>query len=123
MSILTYPSPRSDRPLVWLQGEVKTPPFSKAARIEAGYLLRRLQQGASLAMPHSRPLPALGERCHELRVRDEGANWRILYRIDPDAIVILEVFHKRTRALPRRVLENCRRRLRQYEAAAKGEEP
>ncbi len=112
-----------ERPLLWLHGEIKTPPFSKAARIEAGYLLRRLQQGDSLAMPHSRPLPAVGERCHELRVRDEGANWRILYRTEPDAVVILEVFEKRTRATPRRVFENCRRRLRQYEIAAKGGRP
>jgi len=32
----------SDKPLVWLHGEIKTPPFSRAARIEAGYLLRLL---------------------------------------------------------------------------------
>lgn len=29
--------------LVWLNGEVKTPPFSSNARIEAGYLLSLLQ--------------------------------------------------------------------------------
>lgn len=27
-------------PVVWLHGEIKTPPFSSAARIEAGMLLR-----------------------------------------------------------------------------------
>ncbi|TFH43207.1 MAG: type II toxin-antitoxin system RelE/ParE family toxin, partial [Lysobacterales bacterium] len=26
----------TDKPLVWLHGEIKTPPFSAAARIEAG---------------------------------------------------------------------------------------
>ena len=46
---------KRDRPLAWLHGEIKTPPFSAAARIEAGVLLRRLQRGESLAMPHSRP--------------------------------------------------------------------
>jgi len=35
-----------EKPLVWLHGEVKTPPFSKKARLEAGFLLRRLQRGA-----------------------------------------------------------------------------
>jgi hypothetical protein len=35
----------TDKPLVWLHGEVKTPPFSQEARIETGVLLRRLQQG------------------------------------------------------------------------------
>jgi len=32
-----------EKPLVWLHGQIKTPPFSEVARIEAGYLLGRLQ--------------------------------------------------------------------------------
>ena len=44
-------------PLVWLFGEVKTPPFSAEARVEAGFLLRRLQQGETLGLPQSRPMP------------------------------------------------------------------
>jgi hypothetical protein len=35
----------TDKPLVWVQGEVKTPPFSTEARLKAGFLLRRLQKG------------------------------------------------------------------------------
>jgi len=31
-----------DKPLVWLHGAVKSPPFSGVARVEAGYLLRKL---------------------------------------------------------------------------------
>jgi hypothetical protein len=46
-----------DKPLVWLHGEVKSPPFSATARIEAGYLFRLLQRGETLALPHSRPKP------------------------------------------------------------------
>jgi hypothetical protein len=42
------------KPLVWLHGEVKTPPFSQEARIEAGFLLRQLQEGEILGLPHSR---------------------------------------------------------------------
>ena len=59
------------KPLVWLSGEIKTPPFSAAARLEAGLLLRRLQRGDLLAMPLSRPMPSIGPRCHELRIVDE----------------------------------------------------
>jgi len=106
-----------DKPLVWLKGEVKTPPFSKAGRMEAGFLLRRLQQGLLLSLPHSRPMPSIGSRCHELRVRDEQQNWRVVYRIDLDAIVIAEVFPKKTATTPDRVIESCRRRLRQYDQA------
>lgn len=104
-----------DKPLVWLEREVKSPPFSQEARIEAGTLLRRLQQGENVGMPHSRPMPAIGRRCHELRVRDEGRNWRIVYRIDPDAIVIVEVFAKKTAATAKRVIDTCKARLRAYD--------
>jgi len=95
----------SDKPLVWLHGEIKTPPFSEAARIEAGYLLRLLQKGQALAMPHARPMPVVGSRCQELRVRDAEADWRIVYRADSDAIVILAVFSQKTRATPKAVID------------------
>jgi phage-related protein len=71
---------RRDKPLVWLRGEIKTPPFSKTARVEAGLLLRQLQLGETLSLPQSRPMPAIGARCHELRIMDAGHSWRIVYR-------------------------------------------
>jgi phage-related protein len=106
---------RPDKPLVWLRGEVKTPPFSAAARLEAGMLLRQLQGGQKLSMPHSRPMPSIGARCHELRVGDAGKTWRIVYRIDTDAIVIVDVFQKATQQTPTHVLTDCTRRLRLYD--------
>jgi phage-related protein len=107
---------KEDKPLVWLQGEIKTPPFEAAARFEAGTLLRRLQRGESIGLPQSRPMPSIGSRCHELRVRDRTRNWRIIYRIDANAIVIVEVFNKTTRQTPDHVIEQCQRRLRAYDA-------
>lgn len=109
-----------DKPLVWLHGEVKTPPFSGAARIEAGVLLRRLQRGERLSLPHSRPMPSIGPRCHELRIQDENRSWRVVYRLDRDAIVIADAFAKTTRATPQRVIEQCQRRLRHYDESAGG---
>ena len=103
------------KPIVWLRGEVKTPPFSQEARIEAGYLLRLLQRGETLSLPHSRPMPTIGPRCHELRINDAAATFRIVYRADPDAVVILEVFSKKTTRTPRPVLDACKRRLREYD--------
>lgn len=107
----------SDKPLVWLHGEVKTPPFSPAARIESGYLLRRLQRGDKLHLPQSRPMPSIGARCHELRVVDENVTWRIVYRVDEDAVIIVEVFAKKTEATPKAVIEVCKKRLREYDHA------
>jgi phage-related protein len=107
-----------DKPVVWLAGEVKTPPFSKEARVEAGFLLRRLQQGETLGMPQARPMPALGPRCYELRIRDEERSWRIMLRTDSDAVVIVDVFAKKARTTPRKEIEACRERLRRYDEAA-----
>ena len=84
-----------DKPLAWLHGEIKTPPFSREARIEAGVLLRRIQQGEALGLPHSRPMFSIGRGCHELRVTDKGHEWRIIYRVAVDAIVIGDVFARR----------------------------
>ena len=84
-----YQAARVDKPLVWLADEIGTPPFSASARIEAGVLLRRLQRGELLHLPQSRPMPRVGRRCHELRIPDEGVAWRIMYRLDPDAVVIV----------------------------------
>jgi phage-related protein len=109
------------KPLVWLHGEVKTPPFSAEARIEAGVLLRRLQRGEMLSLPHSRPMPTIGTRCHELRIVDEAHTWRVVYRTDPDAVVILEVFSKKTQQTPKHVIETCKKRLLQYERDTQGE--
>lgn len=74
-----------------------------------------LQGGRKLALPHSRPLPVVGVRCHELRITDNTKTWRIVYRADPDAIVILEVFAKQTARTPKWVIEVCKRRLRNYD--------
>jgi phage-related protein len=107
------------KPLAWLHGEVKSPPFSTTARLEAGFLLRRLQRGDLLSMPHSRPMPNIGPRCHELRIVDSEATWRIVYRIDADAIVIADVFAKKTKKTPYSVLDVSRRRLKEYDRAGK----
>jgi phage-related protein len=60
-------------------------------------------------------MPSIGKRCHELRVRDEDANWRIVYRIDDDVIVIVHVFTKATEQIPPRVIELCKRPLARYD--------
>ena len=108
---------KKDKPLAWLHGQVKTPPLSREARIETGFLLRRLQQGERLRMPQSRPMPSIGSRCHELRINDADTTWRLVYRIDPDAIVIADVFAKKTEKTSKDVIETCKKRLKEYDNA------
>jgi phage-related protein len=103
------------KPLAWLHGEVKTPPFSRSARFDAGELLRRLQEGETLGLPHSRPMPAIGPGCHELRIPDEETTHRIFYAVRTDAIVVLGVEMKKTRTTPLDLIRACTRRLRRFE--------
>ncbi len=104
-----------DKPLVWIHGAIRTPPFSENARIEAGYLLRQLQKGLALSLPQSRPMPSIGTQCHELRINDENLTWRIIYRIYTDAILILEVFEKKTNKTPKSIIDVCKQRIKHYE--------
>jgi hypothetical protein len=50
-----------------------------------------------------------------MRLPDEKASWRIVYRIDVDAIVIVEVFSKKTGTMSKRVIETFKARLREYD--------
>ncbi len=78
-------------------------------------LLGRLQKGESLGMRHSRPMPTIGKRCHELRVRDENQNWRLIYRNDADAIIVAAVFQKTTEKTPDSAIGSAKGRLREYD--------
>jgi phage-related protein len=90
--------------------------------MEAGLLLRRLQRGEFLAMPHSRPMPDIGRGCHELRIRDGNQQWRLIYHLAPHAVVILDVFAKKTRETPKAAMDDCRRRLAEFQRASEAGE-
>lgn len=106
----------NDKPIVWLHGEIQTPPFSAEARIECGFLLRLLQKGINLSLPNSRPMPSIGRGCHELRITDVNNIWRIIYRIDQDAIIIFDVFEKKTQNTPITVINTCKKRIKMYDS-------
>jgi len=107
------------KPLVWMHGEITTPPFSSNARIEAGYLLRQVQKGIKLSLPQSRPMPSIGAQCHELRINDENLTWRIIYRIYTDSILIVEVFEKKANKTPKPIIDICKQRIKRYEKDVK----
>lgn len=80
-----------------------------------GELLRDLQEGGMLTMPHSRPMPSIGKRCHEPRVNEAEHVWRLIYRLDTDAIVVLDVFDKKTQKTPQQVITACQARIQAYD--------
>ena len=65
-------------------------------------------------------MPTVGARCHELRINDDGVQWRILYRLDDDAIVISHVFEKTTAQTSKKDRELAQKRLRKYDEDANG---
>ena len=78
--------------------------------------MRQLQRGTKLGMPHVRPMPRIAARCHELRIPDATVTWRLIFRLDEDAVVILDVFGKKSRRIPEQLIVGCRDRLRRYDA-------
>ena len=105
---------KTHKPVVWIESEIKTPPFSARARREAGFLVGEVQRGHLIPFPQSRPMTEIGRGCHELRVRDEDFSWRIFYYIGSSEIAILDIVKKKSQKTPKRVIERCRRRLKDY---------
>ncbi|MES2307998.1 MAG: type II toxin-antitoxin system RelE/ParE family toxin [Verrucomicrobiota bacterium] len=105
----------NSKPLLWIKGEVKSPPLSIEARRELGFLLREIQEGEILSLPHSRPMPAIGSGVHELRIHDSNGSWRLIYQIRTEGVLVLDVFKKKTVQTPHHVIENCRKRIQHYE--------
>lgn len=106
-----------DKLLFDLDGGIKTPPLSTEARRATGQLLRKLQQGGTLSTPYSKRIRVIGPRCHELRINDNRVTWRVIYRIDTDAIIIAAVFKKQTRKIPKKIIDLCKGRLAYYDAS------
>lgn len=99
---------------------MKTPPFSDAAREETGSLLRQVQYGNALSLPDSEPMPEIGPRCHEVRIPDRDHSWRVIYRIDPEHVLVVAVFAKSTQQTPEFIKAACRARLRRYDQEKRG---
>jgi phage-related protein len=48
-------------------------------------------------------------------VSDDRETWRIIYRLDEDALLVIETFKKKTQKTPVDVLRVCRKRLSVYD--------
>ena len=71
-------------------------------------------------MPQARPMPCIGPRCLELRIKDKSAVWRIFCRVDTDSVLMVAVLAKKTRQTPQAVIKICVERLRAYDRLMEG---
>jgi phage-related protein len=67
-------------------------------------------------MPESRPMPSVGLGCHELRIDDleTKKEWRVIYYLAEDAIVVLDVFAKNTPRTPTAAIARSKARLAKF---------
>ena len=63
-------------------------------------------------------MAAIGAHGHELRIPDRDHARRVGYAVAEDAIVILEVYSKKTQSTPSQVIAVCRKRLAAFVKAA-----
>ena len=88
--------------------------FPEAARKEAGVQLHKVQLGLDPA--DWKPMTSVGPGVREVRVREEGGAFRVLYvtRIE-EAVYVLHAFQKKTQRTPKGDLDLAATRLRQLE--------
>ncbi|MGH9429756.1 MAG: type II toxin-antitoxin system RelE/ParE family toxin [Terriglobia bacterium] len=77
-----------------------------------GFQLYKLQQG--LLPDDWKPMPGLGVGVNELRAREEGKAYRVIYVAKfAEAIYVLHVFAKKARKAPRHDVAIARQRYQQ----------
>ncbi len=85
--------------------------FPEGARKEAGVQLHKLQLG--LEPSDWKPMASVGPGVREVRVREEGGAFRVIYLAQlPEAVYVLHAFQKKTEKTARGDLDLAGRRLR-----------
>lgn len=83
-------------------------------RREIGTVLMLLQSGKRLMAPQSKPVKAIHENAHELRVRDRYGIYRIIYVLSVgEKILIPHAFTKKTQKIPMKEIRISIKRLKE----------
>jgi len=98
-----------DKPIVWLgSARADLRAFPSEARQEAGFQLRRVQQG--LSPMDWRPMSDIGPGSVEIRIHAAG-EYRVFYVAKfSEAAYVLHAFHKQGQKTPQREIEIAQRR-------------
>jgi phage-related protein len=86
----------------------------KPIRTAFGESLRVLQEGITLGMPVSRPMPSVAPGVDELRAKDSSGQYRTFYfKKSMAGIFVLRAFHKKTQQTPPSEIRLARKRLQE----------
>ncbi len=87
--------------------------FPEDVRGDLADLLVRLENGENLAMPICRPMPTIGRRVYELRLRDRNSIYRIIFVIlGAEGIWLIHAFVKTSNKTPIQNLKTAADRLK-----------
>jgi phage-related protein len=106
-----------DKPLVWGGRGNQNPSVLAKSQIGSGIFASETAAERNARHASFSTAAVDWSAVPELRINDERSAWRIVYRIDSDAIIILDVFSKKNRTTPKVIVDLCKRRLREYENA------
>lgn len=88
--------------------------FPEDIRGELADALARLDEGHTLGMPLSRPMPSIGKGVHELRFRDRAGIYRVIYvLVGGGSIYLLHAFMKKARETPQLNIDLAKKRLKE----------
>jgi phage-related protein len=87
--------------------------FPDEARREAGFQIRRVEQG--LEPNDWKPFPSIGPGVREIRIRERGGAFRVIYHATlPEVVLVLNAFHKNAQKTPQHEIDKARARLMAY---------
>jgi phage-related protein len=86
--------------------------FPTAVRHDIGFQLEAVQQGRQ---PNDfKPMPGVGKGVEEIRVRDAGGAYRVIYTARmADAVYVLHAFQKKSQTTPKHDMDIARKRFAQ----------
>lgn len=88
--------------------------FPKEIKNKIGDLVLDLQNGKSLTMPESRPIPSVGQGSHEIRVKDSENQYRAFYYLKvKEKILVFHTFVKKTEKTLKREIDLGKKRLKE----------
>lgn len=88
--------------------------FPEDVRGDLADALAKLEEGHTLSMPLSRPMPSIGKGVHELRLRDRSGIYRVVYFLAGAGVIhLLHGFTKKTQQTSIQNVEIAKRRLRE----------
>ena len=88
--------------------------FPEPVRDDLADAVARLEEGQTLSMPLSRPMPSIGRGVRELRLKDRSGIYRVIYAlVAASGVYLLHAFMKKTQATPQHNIEVAKKRLRE----------